>query len=495
MRIGLAFFAIVLLMGLVACSSNSAGAASRITGFAASRSDLTNRGGADTLTWTSSAAGFTLAVSPSAGVILNGTPYRGPVSLPGIANSATVVLPPNPSAKTSNTYTFTLTATGVDGTVLNAHATAQAKLASVSYTVFTGTAYGFTAPTRVAVAASGDVWVSDCEANAITEIPADAPTSPVVYSNAGNPVYPPFSAPIGLAVDGSGNVWVANVGTTLLESSPVSKPCAYNAQTSGGWVTEIPAAGTRTPVIEPPTSYCDPYNLAVDGTGNVWVTTRSQWLCELPASDRSKPPVLYDISSVSTAPYNVTRGVAVDATGNVWVADAGGGESGESLVEIPVVPNGNAVLQGLAYGFSVPYGVAVDPSGDVWVSNHSDNASGNSVTEILAGNTSDPHVYSGPTYAFAAPAGVAVDGSGDVWVTNSSGPNGGSLTEIAADEPGDPIVYAAAAYGFADPKSVAVDGAGNVWVTNATGGATGIGSVTELEGVAAPLPFHVPLGQ
>lgn len=491
MRMGLALFGIVLPVGLVGCNSTPPGAASRITGFAASPASFTNRGGTDTLTWTSSAAGFTLAVSPSAGIIVNGAPYTGPVSLPGIANSATVTLPPNPSAKSSITYAFTLTATGVGGAVLKAHGTAQAKVASVSYTVFSDTAYGFAAPTGVAVGPSGDVWVSDCEGNAITEIPADAPTSPVLY---GGPGSSSFAAPIGLAIDGSGNVWVASVGTTLLESSPVSNPCAYDAQTSGGWVTEIPATGTRTPAIaQQANTYCVPYNLAVDGSGNLWETTRSQYVCELPAG--SSKLVFYDIGSVSGAAYNVTRGVAVDATGNVWVADAGGGTRFESLVEIPVVPNGNAVLQDPVYGFSVPYGVAVDASGDVWVSNHYDNGGGGSVTEIPAGSTSDPHVYSDQAYGFAAPAGVAVDGAGDVWVTDSAGPNGGSLTEILADEPGDPVVYAATAYGFADPQSVAVDGDGNVWVTNANGGATGNGSVTELKGVAGPLPFHVPLGQ
>lgn len=41
-----------------------------------------------------------------------------------------------------------------------------------------------------------------------------------------------------------------------------------------------------------------------------------------------------------------------------------------------------------------------------------------------------------------------------------------------------------------NPQGIAVDKSGNVWVIN------GISySVTELKGVAAPLPFSVPLGQ
>ncbi len=52
-------------------------------------------------------------------------------------------------------------------------------------------------------------------------------------------------------------------------------------------------------------------------------------------------------------------------------------------------------------------------------------------------------------------------------------------------------IYSGTSYRFNYPTGIAVDGSGNVWVTNDSSK----GSVTELKGVATPLPFKLPLGQ
>lgn len=463
-RLGLGVVALALPAVLSACSSAPSGARSGINQLTAHAGSLSSGGGDDSLAWTGTSTGYTLSVKPIAGVEIDGEAYSKPMTFPGAVKGATVVLPANTSASTPVTYTFTLAATlGSNGTV--ASTTATITVSSVSYQVLAAAAYQFADPNGVALDGTGNVWVANNGATgggSVTEVPAATPSQPVVFADTSTDT--PFDGPVGLAADASGNVWVANNG-----GSP-------------GWVTEIPASGARTPVVYANSSvYGQPYDVAVDGSGNVWVSDNANAVIELPANHAGNP-----ISYSCSGCFNVPEGIAIDGSGNVWVANSGG--TSGSVHEIPAVPAGATTLSGSAYGFDAPSGVAVDGSGNVWVTNEA----ANSLTEIPAADPGSPVVLAGSAYGFNAPVGVAVDGSGDVWVANSGGT---SVTEIRAGAPKAPLVYSAAAFGFDAPTGIAVDGSGNVWVTNAHGGSAQAGSLTELVGAAAPLPFKLPLGK
>ena len=104
------------------------GAANPVIGsFSANPSSLGSSGGSATLTWTGSAVtDYSLTVSPSTGVQVNGTAYGGSVDL-ATSTSASVTLPSNGTSG-SVAYTFTLTAAGGKGT------TASTKTVTVSQT-------------------------------------------------------------------------------------------------------------------------------------------------------------------------------------------------------------------------------------------------------------------------------------------------------------------------------------------------------------------------
>ena len=77
---------------------------------------------------------------------------------------------------------------------------------------------------------------------------------------------------------------------------------------------------------------------------------------------------------------------------------------------------------------------------------------------------------------------MAIDSSGHVWVTNAIDNN---VTALNND--GTLFGKFAAPGNFIGAVAVAIDSSGNLWVTSQRGGPDGIGAVTELVGVAAPV--------
>jgi hypothetical protein len=104
--------------------------------------------------------------------------------------------------------------------------------------------------------------------------------------------------PLGIAIDASGNVWVAN----------------------GSGVTELPAGTPLAPVdFITDTSGCSgcARGLAVDGGDNVWVANRAGFLSELSPNGTLLSPQGFAVAS-GLGPENV----AIDGAGDVWVTSA-----------------------------------------------------------------------------------------------------------------------------------------------------------------------------
>jgi streptogramin lyase len=105
-------------------------------------------------------------------------------------------------------------------------------------------------------------------------------------------------------------------------------------------------------------------------------------------------------------------GIAIDSSGSVWVTNyaSGGG--------VTKLSNSGSVLSGATGysggGLNYPVDIAIDGAGSVWVANQF----GNSVTAISnsGSSLSGANGYLGG--GLNAPAGVAIDGSGNAWVTS-----------------------------------------------------------------------------
>jgi hypothetical protein len=140
-----------------------------------------------------------------------------------------------------------------------------------------------------------------------------------------------LSVPDGLAADGEGNVYIAD----------------YIQHAIWKWT----AANSNVAVLVS-SGVPDPWDVAVDAAGNVYIAGTS--ILKWTAANSNLTTL---VSSGVSNPY----GVAVDGSGNFYIANHGDG-----TVEKWVAATGNTIT--LFSGSSEPDGVAVDGTGNVYFS-------------------------------------------------------------------------------------------------------------------------------
>ena len=256
-------------------------------------------------------------------------------------------------------------------------------------------------------------------------------------SNSGGVIgtYPVSGVPQAIAVDPTGNVWVTTMSSTVVKLS------------SSGTTLGTFSVGSF------------PHAIAIAPSGNVWVANYDNNT----VTELSSTGATLGTFSVGNGP----EGIAIDSSGNVWVAD--------SLDNtVTKLSSTGATLGTFSVG-SYPQGIAIDPSGNVWVANYGDNT----VTELSStGATLGTYTVGTGPYA------IAIDSNGNVWVANSgivkSGvveSGGNSVTELSSTG----ATLGTFSVGN-DPGGIAIDSSGNVWVTNQGGN-----SVTELSSTGTTL--------
>jgi hypothetical protein len=327
-------------------------------------------------------------------------------------------------------------------------------------TLFSNAMSGSTTPTDTATAAINIAHNPGANAFTLYELAsATSPFQPILTTPANDwTMGISYSAtgltttPFGLAVDASGNVWVTG-GTFLCEFSPLGVPTPSSCYTGGG--------------------LADAFAVAIDSTGNVWVTNSGGGASAIGSVSEFSSTG----SVISTGMYGYTAGnldfpygIAIDGNGNVWIANGGRGLVND-LTEYDSSGSNVGSSPYSGGGMNGPIGVAVDTSNNIWVGNSS-----NSISEISSGGSPiSPATtgYSGGGLGLGATgtAMVAIDASGNVWTVNygSGGPSG-NLTELSSS--GSAISPSSGYTGgglTADPCCLAIDGAGNVWVPNSSG--------------------------
>jgi sugar lactone lactonase YvrE len=187
----------------------------------------------------------------------------------------------------------------------------------------TGPAASFEYPWGIAVDASGNVYVADTENSTIRKITSKgvvttlAGTAGVWGSTDGTGSAASFDWPRGIAVDASGNVYVADTSNETIRKI-----------TSAGVVTTLAGtAGTQgsTDGTGPAASFDGPVGIAVDASGNVYVVDWGNPMIRKITPEGVVTTIIgsSDNQTTSLGPLPASlyepSYVAIDSTGNLYI--------------------------------------------------------------------------------------------------------------------------------------------------------------------------------
>ena len=265
------------------------------------------------------------------------------------------------------------------------------------------------APLGIAVDTSGNLYILDGGSNNQVVKETLQPGGTYTQSLVANGTNNGINGPIEVAVDPSGNVYIVDPGNTRVLMEPLQSDGSYDPN------KQIVVADSNST----PYPLGDPQGIAVDTYGNVYI---SDFYCacvvkETPPAS-SGNPYAQSLVADNSAAYGLLypQGIAVDGSGNVYITDP----SNKRVVkETPPTSSGNPYIQSLvadgsaAYGLQSPTHVAVDGSGNVYIADYEvlkETPSGGSYTQSLVANST----YNG----LGQPWGVAVDGNGNVFIVD-----------------------------------------------------------------------------
>jgi gliding motility-associated-like protein len=355
-------------------------------------------------------------------------------------NALPVTQPPSISYQTPQTYTVNaaiapLTPANTGGAV---PATVYGQVSTFAGNGTVGSANGpasassFHYPIGVAADLAGNLYIGDEVNSLIRKIsPAGVVTtlagSGLQGSANGTGTAASFNTPYGVTVDGAGNVYVADEGNSLIRKIT---PLGVVTTLAGSGIAGA-TNGTGTMA-----SFNFPTGVAVDAAGNVYVAEGTNNLVRkitplgvvttLAGSGIAGSADGNGIAASFHGPTNI----AVDATGNVYVSDSQNNKIRKITPGGIVTTIAGSGVMGAANGvaaaasFNYPYGLTVDGQGNIYVVDQLNNLirkiSATGVVSTLAG-TGAPGFVNGIelTASFNNPAGITMDAFGNLYVTDS----------------------------------------------------------------------------
>ena len=346
-------------------------------------------------------------------------------------------------------------------------------------TISSGPSNGLSVPLGLAFDASGDLWVTNEEADDLVEYTPDqlesgSPSPRVTVSGSSGG----FDWPLGDAFDSSGDLWVANYSTnSLVEFAPRQLTTGSPAPTA---VISSDTSGTSG-TSGTSDSLDGPDGLAFDASGDLWVAnydevTGANSLVEFAPSQLTtgSPAPTAVISSDTSGSLDEPEGLAFDSSGDLWVANY----SGNSLVEFAPrqlatgSPAPTAVISSDTSGsLDEPEGLAFDSSGDLWVANYNSSTLVEYTPDELATGAPTPAITISPdrSGSLDAPDDLAFDPSGDLWVANY---NSNTVVEYSpggftsGPEVPDATISSGSSNSLDGPDGLAFQRSGDLWVVN-----------------------------
>jgi sugar lactone lactonase YvrE len=283
----------------------------------------------------------------------------------------------------------------------------------------TGTAASFHFPKTLACDAAGNVYVADYQGHIIRKVsPAGVVTTLAGTGAIGTTDGPATSAtfkyPVGIAVDASGNVYVTDQSNRIRKISPQGMVSTHAGSGAFG-TTDGPALLA---------TFNSPTGLAVDAAGNVFVADEGNHLLR----KISASGVVSTLFSGSGSDFSTPAGLAVDASGTLYVADLSRKirkitPDGDVTTVAGSGNYGNSDGQGTLASFYSPRGITVDADGNIYVADSYNNnirmiTPGGMVTTIAGTFTYGFKNGVGTASLFYTPSAIALDNNGNAYVAD-----------------------------------------------------------------------------
>jgi hypothetical protein len=327
---------------------------------------------------------------------------------------------------------------------------------------------GLNTPVASAVDGAGNVYVVDNASGAPVVVKVAAGTgTQTIIGNCPNTTFAcTLQDPFAVAVDGAGNVYIADHGS-YSEVIEVS---------ADGSTQSVVGGGSCVPVVDPrPSCHLDsPTGVAVDGAGNVYISDnsvkfQSPKVVKVPADGSAQSYISPSSWVTGTTPHS-PMGIAIDAAGNLYVTDDGNASASPAIPsQVVMVPVGGApvtINTGSACSLSTPVGVAVDAAGNLYIADPNNHC----VVKVPPSGTPS-NVGNG----LVNPQGVGVDAAGNVYIADYS------MTQLVkldrSDAPGTPVTNGVPAVSLPTtpngqqsdpPTAVAIENDGNQPLTFST---------------------------
>jgi sugar lactone lactonase YvrE len=368
-----------------------------------------------------------------------------------------------------------------------------------------GAAASFEVPWGIAVDSAGNVFVADTSSNIRKITPAGVVTtlagppqqSDIGYAD-GIGASALFYFPRSLATDSAGNVYVADTGNQAIRQitpAGVVTTLAGNAPFDGS------ANG-----IGSAASFNNPYGVATDGAGNVYVsdsfnnairkitpaglTTTIAGTSEVIGSaDATGSEASFNFQSYEQwrgPSWSYINGIVSDSVGNIYVADTNN-DTIRKITPAGTVSTFAGIVGVSGHGdgigtnalFNSPTGLAIDSADNLYVADSGNNTI-RMITPVgqvstLAGVAGNGGSYDGPgvVATFSNPQGLAADAAGNVYVADSNNytirkitPSGMVSTFAGTAREGGNSDGTGAAARFYTPNGLVTDSAGNVYVVD-----------------------------
>jgi sugar lactone lactonase YvrE len=241
----------------------------------------------------------------------------------------------------------------------------------------------FNGPTNLAVDAAGNVYVADNNNNLVRKIGANGMVTTIAGSDSTGLVNGPGASsalfgPEGIVLDASGNIYVADAGNNVIRAiNSAGIVSTFAGSTNVG--------STNGALLS--ASFNNPSGLAIDGTGNIYVADLLNGMIRkisisggLVSTYAGNGDSTSSVNGIDTAAsFYFPNNLAVDASGNIYVT-----EYVTNLIR-KINPNGTVTTfagsgaqgqadsTGTAASFNGPSGVAVDKAGNVYVADTYNN--------------------------------------------------------------------------------------------------------------------------